>query len=54
MYKQVYVCLMIVYSTCIMAKRAATNTKNKASRSKKTKKRLAIKAVRKAAKKKKK
>lgn len=35
-----------------MAKRAATNTKNKTSRSKKTKKRLAIKAVRKAAKKK--
>lgn len=29
-----------------MAKRAATNTKNKASRSKKTKKRLAIKAAR--------
>lgn len=41
----------MVYSGCIMAKRAATNTKNKASRSKKTKKRLAIKAVRRAAKK---
>jgi len=31
-----------------MAKRLATNTKNKTSRSKKTKKRLAIKAARKS------
>ena len=51
--KGVYVFDKVVYSRYIMAKRAATNTKNKASRSKKTKKRLAIKAVRKAAKKKK-
>ncbi len=34
-----------------MAKRAATNTKNKTSRSKKTKKRLAAKRVKLAAKK---
>jgi len=32
-----------VYNDPIMAKRAAVNTKNKTSRSKKTKKRLAIK-----------
>lgn len=36
-----------------MAKRLATNTKNKTSRSKKTKKRLAIKHAAKAARKKK-
>ena len=39
----------VVYNSITMAKRMAVNTKNKASRSKKTKKRIAIKHARKAA-----
>lgn len=38
--------ILLVYDGCIMAKRMAVNTKNKASRSKKTSKRLAIKNAR--------
>ncbi len=38
--------IILVYDSYIMAKRMAVNTKNKTSRSKKTKKRLAIKNAR--------